>query len=313
VYLTTSRYYLRRRIKMANSIFDLSQGLADVVAASSPAVVRVEGRRRMGATGIVWSDDGVIMTANHVVRYDENVTVGLSEGNSVQATLIGRDPTTDLALLQVSASGLAPLVHADEAAMSVGHFVLALGRPGRTVQATLGIVSAYSNEWRTSMGGHIDHYLQTDVIMYPGFSGGPLVGADGRLLGLNTSALGQGVSLAIPTVTLGRVAEALRTHGRVRRGYLGVSTQRVRLPEAVAESLNQKRGLLVVSVEADSPAAEGGLTLGDTIVGIGSKAIRNHDDLLGALNGDVVGQKEAVRIVRGGQVQELQVKIGERA
>jgi S1-C subfamily serine protease len=287
--------------------------LADVVAASSPAVVRVEGRRRLGATGIVWTEDGLVITADHVVRQDENITVGLHDGQTAQATLVGRDPTTDLALLQLPASGHSPLTHAEEAGMGVGHIVLALGRPGRTVQATLGIVSAYSTEWRTSMGGHIDRYLQTDVIMYPGFSGGPLVGADGRLLGLNTSVLGQGVSLAIPTMTLGRVAEALRTHGRVRRGYLGVSTQRVRLPEAVAESLGQKRGLLIVSVEADSPAAEGGLTLGDTIVGISSHAIRNHDDLLGALSGEVVGQKEAVRIVRGGQVQELQVKIGERA
>jgi len=298
---------------MADSIFSFSQGLADVVAASSPAVVRVEGRRRLAATGIVWTDDGVIITADHVVRQDENLMVGLNDGQTVEAKLIGRDPTTDLALLQVSATGLAPLAQADESGMSVGHIVLALGRPGRTVQATLGIVSAYSSEWRTSMGGQIDHYLQTDVVMYPGFSGGPLVGADGRLLGLNTSALGQGVSLAIPAVTLGRVAEALRAHGRVRRGYLGVSTQRVRLPEAVAESLGQKRGLLVVSVEANSPAAEGGLTLGDTIVGVGGHPIRNHEDLLGALSGEVVGQKETVRIVRGGQAQELQVKIGERA
>lgn len=298
---------------MADSIFSLSQGLADAVTAASRSVVRVEGRRRLGATGFVWSEDGVIVTADHVVRQDENIKVGLHDGQTVDATLIGRDPTTDLALLQVSASGLAPLVHADEAAMGVGHFVLALGRPGRTVQATLGIVSAFSGGWRTGMGGQIDHYLQTDVIMYPGFSGGPLVGADGRVLGLNTSAIGQGVSLAIPAVTLGRVAEALRAHGRVRRGYLGVSTQRVRLPDTVSESLGQKRGLLIVSVETDSPAAEGGLTLGDTIIGIGSQAIRNHDELLGALSGDVVGQKEAVRIVRGGQVQEMQVKIGERA
>jgi S1-C subfamily serine protease len=298
---------------MANSIFDLSQGLADVVTASSPAVVRVEGRRRLGATGIVWSADGLIITANHVLRHDENIQVGLNDGQTVEATLLGRDPSTDLALLQVAASGLAPLNQTDEAGMGVGHLVLALGRPGRTVQATLGIVSAYSSEWRTEVGGQIDHYLQTDVIMYPGFSGGPLVGADGRLLGLNTSALGQGVSLAIPNATLSRVAEVLRTHGRIRRGYLGVSTQRARLPEATAEALNQKRGLLIVSVEAGSPAAEGGLTLGDTIVGIGSQTIQNHDDLLGALSGEVVGQKEVVRILRGGELQELQVKIGERA
>ena len=196
--------------------------------------------------------------------------------------------------------------------MSVGHIVLALGRPGRTVQATLGVVSGLGDAWRTPMGGQIDRYLATDVVMYPGFSGGPLVGANGRLLGLNTSGLDQGVSLAIPAATLDRVVEALRSHGRVRRGYLGVSTQRVRLPEGAAAAAGQKSGLLVVAVESGSPAEAAGLTLGDTLLAISGKGIQTHEDLLAALSGDVVGQKEAVRVLRGGQVQELSIKIGER-
>ena len=162
------------------------------------------------------------------------------------------------------------------------------------------------------MGGQIDRYLATDVVMYPGFSGGPLVGANGRLLGLNTSGLDQGVSLAIPAATLDRVVEALRSHGRVRRGYLGVSTQRVRLPEGAAAAAGQKSGLLVVAVESGSPAEAAGLTLGDTLLAISGKAIQTHEDLLAALSGDVVGQKEVTRVLRGGQVQELAVKIGER-
>lgn len=297
---------------MTSSIQELSNGLADAVAAAGPAVVRVEGRRRSAASGLVWSADGLIVTANHVLHHDENIQVAAADGQTIPATLVGRDPSTDLALLQIAATGLTPLEQAEEAEMSVGHFVLALARPGRTVQATLGVVSALGEGWRTPMGGQIDRYLQTDVIMYPGFSGGPLVGANGRLLGLNTSGLGQGVSLAIPTATIGRVIDSLRTHGRVRRGYLGVSTQRVRLPEETAGALGQKAGLLIISVESGSPAAEGGLALGDTIVTLGGRPIARHEDLLAALTGDVVGQKEVLRILRGGQVQEATVKIGER-
>jgi S1-C subfamily serine protease len=196
--------------------------------------------------------------------------------------------------------------------MGVGHIVLALGRPGRTVQATMGVVSALGDSWRTPMGGQIDRYLATDVVMYPGFSGGPLVGANGRLLGLNTSGLNQGVSLAIPAATLERVVDTLRAHGRVRRGYLGVSTQRVRLPEGVANEVGQKSGLLVVAVESGSPAETAGLTLGDTLLALSGKPIQMHEDLLAALSGEVVGQKEVARVLRGGQVQELAIKIGER-
>ena len=295
-----------------STIQELSNGFASVVAQAGESVARVEGRRRGAASGIIWSGDGLLVTANHVVHREDNLRVGLADGQTLEATLLGRDPSTDLALLKVTSSGLRPLDNAGEPEMSVGHLTLALGRPGRTVQATFGIISALGAQWRTPMGGQIDNYLQTDVVMYPGFSGGPLVGADGRLLGLNTSGLGQGVSLAIPTATIARVVESLQSHGRIRRGYLGVSTQRVRLPDELAGALGQKAGLLIISVEPGSPAAEAGMSLGDTIVTLGGKPVVRHEDLLAVLSGDVVGQKEVIQIVRGGQTQELTVKIGER-
>ncbi|MFN2223322.1 MAG: S1C family serine protease, partial [Candidatus Promineifilaceae bacterium] len=154
--------------------------------------------------------------------------------------------------------------------------------------------------------------LQTDVVMYPGFSGGPLVGAGGQVIGLNTSALARGVSLTIPVATVERVASTLLAHGRMQRGYLGVSTQPARLPKAVREELGQETGLLVVSVEPESPADDGGLVLGDTIVGLGGSAVRQHDDLLAALSGDVVGQKTPLKIVRGGEVRTVNVTVGQR-
>lgn len=291
---------------------ELSTAIGEIVKTAGDSVVRVEARRRLPATGLIWSEDGVIVTANHVVRHDENIKVGLPDGNQVEAKLVGRDPATDLAILQVDASNLSPFTEAKKDAIGVGNLVLALGRPGKTVQATLGIVSAYGGNWRTHGGGHIDHYLQTDLIMYPGFSGGPLVNAEGHLVGLNSSALMRGVSLALPTSTIATVAEALKTHGHVKKGYLGVSTQQVRLPEAIREELEQKRGLLVVSVESGSPAEAGGITLGDTIVGIENTAVQNHDDLLTQLSGDRIGKKVGLTLLRGGKTKKVNITVGER-
>ncbi|HRQ37897.1 MAG TPA: trypsin-like peptidase domain-containing protein [Chloroflexota bacterium] len=296
---------------MSNVLVELSHQFAEVVKDAGQSVVRVEGRRRIPASGIVWAADGLIITANHVVSRDEGITVGLADGSSLNATLVGRDPSTDLALLRVDAS-LTPLTEANKQEVAVGNLVLALARPGRSVQAAWGIISALGDSWRTGGGGLMDRYVQTDLVMYPGFSGGPLVGADGALVGLNTSALARGVSVAAPTMTLARVADTLLAHGRIRRGYLGVSTQRVHLPEALRATVGQKRGLLVVSVEADSPAEKGGLTLGDTIVAVGDTAVQNHDDLLAALSGDKIGTAVPLTILRGGQAQTVEVVVGER-
>ena len=156
-------------------------------------------------------------------------------------------------------------------------------------------------------------YLQTDVVMYPGFSGGPLVDAAGQVLGLNTSAILRGISITVPMPTVRRVVETLLAHGRVSRGYLGVGTQPVRLPPAVAGQLGQETGLLVVSVAPGSSAEQGGLLLGDVIVGLGGQAIRSVDDLLVFLSDAQIGATVPVRIMRAGQVQELPVVIGERA
>jgi S1-C subfamily serine protease len=176
----------------------------------------------------------------------------------------------------------------------------------------LGIVSALGEGWRTPAGGRVEPYLQTDLVMYPGFSGGPLVDVAGGVLGLNTSALLRGISLAVPTPTVRQVVETLLAHGRVRRGYLGVGAQPVRLPADLAEQVGQETGLLLVSVEPDAPADEAGLTLGDTIVALDGQPVRHMDELLALLGGDRVGASVPAGIVRGGQTQELTVTIGER-
>lgn len=298
---------------MSSVLQSLSDGLADAVALAGQSVVRVDARQRMPASGIVWSADGLIVTANHVVENEDGIEIGLPGGQTVTATLVGRDPTTDLAVLRSSGAGLAAADWVEPGDLRVGQLVLALGRPGQTVQATLGVVSALGQAWRTAAGGEVDRYMQTDVVMYPGFSGGPLIDVQGRVAGLNSSALLRGVSPTLPAPTLRRVVETLLAHGRVRRGYLGISTQRVRLPGALQQGLGQETGLLIAAVVPDSPAERGGLFLGDTIVAVAGEPVRHHDDLLAKLSGDRVGQPITLRIVRSGQVTDVTVVLGEHA
>jgi S1-C subfamily serine protease len=296
---------------MANVLQDLSAELAVTVAAAGAYVVRVESRRRLAASGVVWSADGVIVTARHVLRERNRVQVGLPDGAVVPAEVAGHDSSTDLAVLKAEASGLTAATWSSEPA--VGNLALALGRPGQSVQATLGIISALGEKWRTPAGGEVDRYLQTDVVMYPGFSGGPLVGANGVAYGVNSSALLRGISISLPVGTVRSVVEAVLAHGKVRRGYLGINTQPVRLPEALATALGQETGLLVAGVEPDSPAEKGGLLLGDTILSFDGARVRSHDDLMALLSGERVGKKLPMGILRGGEERTLNISAGERA
>jgi S1-C subfamily serine protease len=285
--------------------------MAELVASSGPHIVRVEGRRRLSATGVVYRADGLIVTANHVVERDDDLAVGLDDGTSQRATLVGRDPSTDIALLRVESATLSPAKWSDPAALAVGHLVLAIGRPGRTVQATLGVISALGAGWRTGAGAEIEHYLQTDVAMYPGFSGGPLLTADGSFAGLNSSALVHGISVALPAPTINRVVETLLAHGRVPRGYLGVGIQPVRLAPTLSESAGQETGLMVMSVEADSPAEKAGILQGDILVSMDNQPLRQVDDLQKLLGSASSGKTLPVHVGRGGSVQSLSVTIGQ--
>ena len=292
---------------MSAVLTDLSEALADAVAAAADGLVRVEGRERLPATGIVCDAEGLIVTAHHVLEQDENINVGFEDGETVAAELVGRDPATDLALLRTSKRSTGVPEWADPETLRVGHMVLALGRPGANVRATLGIVSALGNAWRTPAGGPVDRYLQTDTVMYPGFSGGPLVDAQGRFVGLNTSALLRGVSITVPAPTLNRVVKDLSEHGGVRRAYLGVGAQPARLPDAMAKELDQETGLLLVSVEQGSAAEEGGLFLGDTLVSLNGCPVRHLDDLFSSLDGGLIGKPITARILRGGRLEEMTV------
>jgi len=291
----------------------LSEGLADVVARAGAATVRVEARRRLGASGVLWSADGLVVTADHIIEREEDIVVGLADGRELRATLVGRDPGSDLALLKVAEQGLPAAAVAANGELSVGHLVLALGRPGEGgVTATMGIVSLIGGPWRSRRGGMVEGYIRTDVTMYPGYSGGPLVNTAGRVVGVNSSLLGHGMSLAIPAASVSRVVEALRQQGRVKQGYLGVRTQPVALPAALAQQLGQQSGLLVMGVEPEGPADRGGVLLGDILVGLAGQPVRDIDELQALLGPDRVGTAVPATVVRGGERRELSVTIGER-
>lgn len=292
---------------------DLSNGLAAAAETAGAGVVRVQARPRLPASGIVWGADGVVVTANHIVEQDDNITLGLPDGRTTTAKLAGRDPTTDIAVLRAQDTSLPVQSWADAGSLKVGHLVLALGRPDQKVMATLGIVSALGEAWRTPAGGRVDRYLQTDVVMYPGFSGGPLADVNGQFVGMNTSALARGVSLSIPVATLRTVVETLLTKGHISRGYLGVGAQPVRLASALAQQLSQETGLLIVSVEPGSPAEQAGLFVGDTLVALDGHPVRHLDDLLGSLGSDRVGATVSARVLRGGMPHDVNVVIGERS
>ncbi len=297
---------------MANVLESLSVDMAQAVENAGNSLVRVQARRRQSATGIVWSADGLIVTAHHVVEREEGIRIGLPDGSQTTAALVGRDPTTDIAVLKAEATGLVPANWAELDGVRVGHLILAVGRPETGVQATLGVVSALDGGWRTMAGGAVDAYVQTDVVMYPGFSGGALVGANGAFIGMNSSALVRGASVTLPAATLRRVAESLKVHGKVKRGFLGVNAQGVRLPSSLVESLGQETGLLLAAVEQGSPADVGGLMVGDILVKVDGQPVRQMDDLMAALSGDRVGKSVPVTYVRGGQTAEAAVAIGER-
>lgn len=298
---------------MASALQTLSDATAAIVESAGRGIVRVEARRRLPASGFVWSADGVIVTAHHVVEQDENIEIGLADGKTATAKLVGRDPTTDIAVLRAQGAALTSLALSEIANLRVGHIVLALARPGQNVMATMGIVSALGDKWRTPMGGLYDRYVQTDVAMFPGFSGGALVDALGQVVGLNTSAVVRDTTISIPVPTLRRVVETLLSHGKVRRGYIGVRSQPVKLPEKMAQQLKQESGLLLLSVEANSPADRGGLAMGDTIVGIDNEPIRHIDQLLATLSDDRIGKVVDVSVLRGGQEQKLKVTVGEQS
>jgi S1-C subfamily serine protease len=290
---------------MENELAALSNELAGAVEQAGRAVVAVNARPRFASSGVLWRP-GIIVTAEHAIRRRDEIGITLPDGRTTSATLAGRDAGTDLAVLKLAENGAPAATFGSTETLKPGQIVLAIGRsPDSGVNATMGIMSAVGGPWRSWRGGQIDQYLRLDLTLYPGSSGGAIVDTAGRVLGISTSALSRIAGLAVPASTVNRVVDELLRTGHVSRGYLGLGLHPVSLPEGGT-------GLIVLSAEPNGPAAGAGVLLGDILVTLAGKPLSDTDEIQAILNGQSVGKPVAARIVRGGQVIELTITVGER-
>ncbi|MDP9203865.1 MAG: S1C family serine protease [Gemmatimonadota bacterium] len=292
----------------ASTLAELSSQLAAAVETASNSIVSIHARRRIPSSGIVWRD-GVIVSASHTVKRDDEVPVTLPGGESIGATIIGRDPATDLIALRIDGAKPHAAAKADADALKVGSLVLAVGRPGRDVAASFGIISAIGKGWRTWQGARIDRVFRLDLAVYDGFSGGPLVDASGGILGVNNSALARGTPMTLPAVAVDRILDELLERGHVRRPFLGVAAQAVELSPSLVKQhgLSDDAALLIVSVADGSPAESAGILVGDILLEANEKSLSRPTDLLDALSGVPGAEPFRLKLLRGGAVKPVLV------
>jgi S1-C subfamily serine protease len=287
-----------------------SPGFSAAVSAAQASVVRVAAPRCRSLSGIVFSPEQVITSLRAFGDADE-ARILTHDGTEHEAEVAGSDAGTDVVLLRVPGATLQPATFRVHDTLQVGDYSLALARPGKNIRASLRIIGLLADDIRMPHGGRLERFIETDRGFPEGFSGGPLIDASGAVIGMNTEGAIRGADLAVPYVTLQRVVAELSTHGRMRRGYLGVATQPVRLPAALRQSLSQRSGALVLDSEADGPAHKAGLILGDVIVALDAQKVRGPRELAEAL---ALKLSAAVQldVVRGGQVIQVQVTTAEK-
>ncbi|MFL5638138.1 MAG: S1C family serine protease [Gemmatimonadaceae bacterium] len=300
-----------------STLAELSSQLSSAVDTAGKSIVAIHARRRIPSSGIVWRD-GIIVSASHTVRRDDDIPITLPNGDSAVAKIAGRDSATDIIALRIdAASGDAKSYvasRADSSSLRVGSLVLAVGRPGRNVTASFGIISAVGEGWRTWQGARIDRVLRLDLAVYDGFSGGPLVDASGAVLGLNNSALARGTPMALPTAAVDRVVDELLETGHVRRPFIGVAVQPVELSASLVKQhkLANDAGLLIVSIADSSPADKAGMLLGDVLLEANGHPLGRPDDLLDALSSVAGGGVITLKFLRGGVVKTTSVTPADR-
>jgi S1-C subfamily serine protease len=299
---------------MQNSLENLSNELARLVEEFQSDVAAVHARSHYPSSGVHWRP-GTIVTADHAVRQEEDIQVTLATGQTVGASLVGRDPGTDIAVLRVEdLAAPVPRTGLDESP-KVGELALVLGRsPDSGPNASLGVISAFSGPWRTWRGGRLEQYIRLDATLFPNSSGGAVIDCRGRLLGIATSGLSRIAGLAIPVSSVNRVVDALLTKGHVTRGYLGIGVQPVAIPNVISErvALPNKSGIMVVSVEPGGPADQAGIFLGDILLSLGPSPLESIEDVQSFSDSAVIGNQVTAKIIRAGALQELKLTVGER-
>ncbi|HEV2989364.1 MAG TPA: trypsin-like peptidase domain-containing protein [Candidatus Angelobacter sp.] len=299
---------------MAQSIWKaLSNEFTEAASNLGNSVVALHGRGH-ATSGILWSKDSVV-TASHALRRDEEITVIVSPGSKALGRVAGRDAGTDLALVRLQEQVDAPTVRwGDTSALQIGELVLALGRSWRgNVVASSGVISGLMGSWRTWRGGRLEQFIRPDLVMYPGFSGGPLISSQGSILGLNTTGLHRS-GITVPSATVTRVVAELLEKGSVTRPYLGLSMQAAPLPESLRSKLNlmASEGLVVLYVESGGPADKAGVLLGDVLFELEGKSVSDTESVQDILGGATVGKSLQARFIRAGSVTVVNIEVGTR-
>jgi S1-C subfamily serine protease len=295
-------------ISTVDILKSISDATVDVISKVSPSVVSIQSGMG-GGTGVVWSSDGYIVTANHVVHRVRSVKVGLGDGNQVEANVVGRDPYSDVALLKIEGEALKPIELGDSEKINVGELVIALANPfNRQPGATSGIVTGVRSPMGGIQGMSIENVIVTDARLNPGYSGGPLIDATGKMIGMN-AAIAWHRGIAIPAGVVKMVVERLMEGGEVKRAYLGVFMAPIPVPSEVAEStkIDQERGVVVLKVESGSPAKKAGVAFGDVIVRFNDKPVTNVSDLPRLLTEDIIGKKVKIGVLRGEKLVDLSI------
>jgi S1-C subfamily serine protease len=294
---------------------DLSNQFADVADKASESVVAVHGGRRIAASGVVWRA-GIVVTASHMLRRTDDLEVTFGDKSRGNASFVGRDPGTDLAILRLEkASSGAPVELGDANRLRVGQLILAVGRSSLgDLAASAGIIARLGDAWQSWRGGQIDRLLRPDVTLYPGQSGSALVDSSGHVLGINTTALARASTITIPVTTVNRVVDEILEHGGVFRPYLGLAMQPVAMPQDLATRLKieSDAALMVMQVEPGSPSEGAGIMLGDLIVSVNQQPARGVEYVQRSLARAKRGDSVELAYVRGGQLATAKVKLAER-
>jgi serine protease Do len=301
---------------MATDIVNLSNEMAATVERAAGSIVAVHARRGIGSSGIAWRDN-LILTSSEGIRAEEGINILLPGGRQIAARLRGRDSGTDLAVLEADAGSLPPMEFAGDAGLKPGQLALAVGRTANTGPiASFGIISGVSTEWKTWRGGKIDPFVRLDIAAYPTLSGCAVLDAGGNLIGMLSTGLSRSSVFAVTRATIDRIAGKLSQQGYVSRGFLGAALQQVALPAQMKEKLSQDRGIMLLGIEPEGPAAVGGLILGDVLLAArvaGSDTpLAQPEALAEFLERTPAGQTVSFQVLRAGVLQDVEVRIGER-
>jgi S1-C subfamily serine protease len=299
---------------MSSELIELSNALAQATDRAAASAVAIHTEARGSSSGVVWRP-GVIVTAEHTLRRDEEIHATLPDGRVVPAALAGRDPSTDLAVLRCVEASTAVEEFGDVASLKPGSLMLVVGRTRASGPvAALGVVSLIAPERRTWTGASLAPYIRLDVSLQPTAVGGAVIDVQGRTVGIATPRFARFGAIAIPAPAVNTVVDTLLEKGRIPHGYLGVGLQPVHLPEALRQLLqrSEKTAAIVLEVEPEGPAHKAGIVIGDIFVSLGGHPVARLEDVHSQLHGRAIGKPLTLRFVRGGAVQEASVVVAER-